>query len=499
MGNPWITVNREGWAKSLSEIDRFRIISELIQNALDVAEKEIKVILEKPRYGYSNITVEDDSKEGFKRLEDAYEMFADTEKRSDHTKAGRFTVGEKRFLALCRKAQIESTKGGVLFEIVNGKEDRKPLRRKRDVGTLVTAEIELTQAQYDNVLSSIKTIIPHDGIDLIVNGEVIQHRKPFKMFKAKLKTERADAKTRKMTRPTEETEVRLYEPKAGETPTLYELGLPVVEIECKWHIDVRQRIPLNIDRDNVTPQYKQQLLALVVNEAYQKLSDEDASQGWVKEARGSEHITKDAFESTHKKIWGENSVTPDPNDPESINRAVAEGFSVVRGSSKEEFANNRKFGVSQPSSTVFPTPKPYGESGPPVKVIKEEDYTDGMKLIYDFTKTLSKKLLGCGLYLRYVSTTNGFGACFGKMGGLGIPTMDYNILRLGKDFFAHGITEEVVSLIIHEFAHYYESNHLSEKYYEACTDLGARLTLLALKDPDFFEEYMRESLVLSNR
>jgi hypothetical protein len=489
---PWLTVNRAGLANTLSEIDRFRIICELIQNALDTAATKIRVMLSKPHYGYANISVEDNDPIGFEKLEDAYEMFGDTSKRDDHTKAGRFTIGEKRFLALCRRARIESTKGGVAFDLTNGQEDRSRINKKRELGTLVSAEVEMTQEQYEFICASINSIIPKEGVELIFNEVVVEHRKPFRTFKAALQTEMANPETRKMQRRTLETEVRMYEPKAGETPTLYELGLPVVEMDCKWHIDVRQRVPLNSDRDNVAPKYKQGLLAFVLNHAFTKLPESEAVKAWVKEARGSEDISKEAFESTHKQIWGENSVVADPSDLESVNRAVAEGYSIVRGSSADEGANNRKFQISLPSSTVFPTPKPYGTSGPPVKVIKEEDYTVGMKLIYNFTKALSNKLLGVGLHLRYVSTTNGFLACFGKR-GVGTPSMDYNILRLGKNWFNHGITEDVLSLIIHEFAHYYESNHLSEKYYEACTDLGARLALLALRDPDFFAEYIKES------
>lgn len=40
-----------------------------------------------------------------------------------------------------------------------------------------------------------------------------------------------------------------------------------------------------------------------------------------------------------------------------------------------------------------------------------------------------------------------------------------------------------------EFGHHYESDHLSEKYYRALCDLGARLTRLALVHPSFFRAH----------
>lgn len=41
-------------------------------------------------------------------------------------------------------------------------------------------------------------------------------------------------------------------------------------------------------------------------------------------------------------------------------------------------------------------------------------------------------------------------------------------------------------LLIHEFAHHYESDHRSERYYDALADLGARLARLALDTPGVF-------------
>jgi len=42
---------------------------------------------------------------------------------------------------------------------------------------------------------------------------------------------------------------------ATRTAHLYELGIPVVETDIRWHISVGQKIPLNTSRDNVTPAY----------------------------------------------------------------------------------------------------------------------------------------------------------------------------------------------------------------------------------------------------
>jgi hypothetical protein len=53
------------------------------------------------------------------------------------------------------------------------------------------------------------------------------------------------------------TQVAIFEALPGETPSLYEMGLPVVATGDKWHIGVGQKVPLNRDRDNVKPAYLQ--------------------------------------------------------------------------------------------------------------------------------------------------------------------------------------------------------------------------------------------------
>ena len=42
-------------------------------------------------------------------------------------------------------------------------------------------------------------------------------------------------------------------------------------------------------------------------------------------------------------------------------------------------------------------------------------------------------------------------------------------------------------VFVHEFGHHFEGNHLSDDYFHALTNLGARSTMLALKSPDLFK------------
>jgi hypothetical protein len=65
--------------------------------------------------------------------------------------------------------------------------------------------------------------------------------------------------------------------------------------------------------------------------------------------------------------------------------------------------------------------------------------------------------------------------------------LTFNVLRLGKNWFdLKNNFQGVNDLMLHEFGHHYESNHLDARYYKALTRLGAKLTQLALTRPEVF-------------
>ena len=51
------------------------------------------------------------------------------------------------------------------------------------------------------------------------------------------------------------------------------------------------------------------------------------------------------------------------------------------------------------------------------------------------------------------------------------------------------LTWEIESLLLHEFGHYRASNHLSDEYFDALTEYGAKLSVLKLRQPDLFAKF----------
>lgn len=478
----WFAVDKTGLAKVLEKRGKAFALFELIQNAWDTNARKVQVRLEPvPNRPLARLVVEDDHPEGFDDLTHAYKLFAESGKKGDPSKRGRFNLGEKLVLALCETAEVVSTKGSVIFSA----EGRKESPKKRPIGTEFSGTIRMTRDELAEVERAIRTLIPPDGVVTIFNEQPLEARPPIRTFSATLPTDIADDEgfLRKTQR---QTEVTVHEVAAGETPTLYELGIPVVELSGgeRWHVNVHQKIPLNADRDNVTPAYLQTIRVLLANTMRDQLTKADVGQVWVSAATEDERVTPEAVEKVLDERFGKKRAIFDPTDHEANKALMHEGYTVIPGGalSKAQWSNVRSSGLAAPSGQIKPSGKQYDPNGRPEKVLDPEKYTAGQRGLVEYAKDLADKLLQRDITVRIVSeVTEPHAAWFGG-GGL-----TFNIGRLGKAWFEGPICEKHHELILHEFAHNRVKDHFTREFADEVGRLGAKLVSLALSDPAFFQ------------
>lgn len=135
MAKQWFDVDKAGLGKQAEQQGKGRLVGELIQNALDepgVTQIAVSLALV-PGRPLADLTVEDDSPEGFKDLTHAYTLFAESYKRTNPTQRGQYNFGEKLVLAVCESASISTTKGTVIFTDEGRIENP---RQKRDRGSV---------------------------------------------------------------------------------------------------------------------------------------------------------------------------------------------------------------------------------------------------------------------------------------------------------------------------------------------------------------------------
>lgn len=495
----WFTAHKEGFRQIHERLVARRgfglIGGELYQNVMDTDATTCDICVEKIRHKPRiKITCEDDGP-GFADLTHAWTMFSPSEKKADPTKAGRFNIGEKVVLSFAYEASIHTTSGMVVFD-EHGR--REYPRQKREQGTIFQAELACTEERFQQLIDFMHRILVRPGLTLKVNGDEVPVRKPIHTFECQLPTEMGDD-----LRPTRRiTKVEIYNAVESEIPMLYELGIPVVETGDRWHYNVCQKVPLNVDRDNVTPAFLRQVRVAVFNEMHTRIEDDDTITPWVEEATSDERCSDEAAETFRKRKYGDKSVSLDPTNPEANAEATANGFIVIpsRGLTKGQRANLKAAGVLQSSSQAFPTAGKGAYSddpnASPVRVLTGDEITPAMTKIKEYAEGLGQRLMGIDVEVKFVwcdkfGEGKSWAACYCRGHVLAeAGRFDFNVFRLGRKWFEKGATPRVDGLILHEFGHEYESNHLSSDYHNALTRLGALLKVEVLKDAQWFGRFV---------
>jgi len=459
----WFEVDTKGLRAIQAGKPLFYIVRELIQNAFDedVTEVILTIMHAKDR---TVISCEDNSPIGFRDLRDAYTMYRNCYKRPDPTKRGRFDVGEKQAISLATWAQIETTVGTVTFD----NEGRHVSDEKRKAGSMVTLHVDMTRAEYEATLDFVKTIIVPDGIKMVLNGVALPHKEARTEFETILTTELL--KGDRLVKSKRKTKVVVYE---DDETWLYEMGIPVCEIECAYSLDVDQRIPLGVDRDKVSGAYLQDLYAEVLNHTFDDIDEDTVGERWVREGMSDERVSAEAVDKVMTTRYGEKRCTYTPGDPQANDRAIIEGYTLVRGGelSKDEFDNIKKHNKVRSSHDLF------GLTPGNAKDVKPNK---SMRTVEAIAKKIAWETERIRIGVRFVNLPKGHPAWFGG------KTLTFNVQVLGRGFFTKPVCVDVIDLIIHEVAHYY-GMHTERAYLDAITRIGAKLALKVRKDPKFFD------------
>ena len=463
----WFSVDTEGLAQLQAGRPKWHTVRELVQNAFDEETTRVEVTIERLNNRTTQIRVEDDCPEGFKDLTDAFTLFGDTYKRTDPTKRGRFNLGEKQAIAQAQAATIETTKGTVIFDGTK----RRTGRTKRQAGSAVTIILVCKVEEQNEMVKQAKRFVAPLGVSYLVNGEVVSAPAEYKTFAANaLKTvQLVDGALAESYRS---TEVKLYVP-VGKA-WLYELGIPVMEIDCKWSVDVQQKIPVAMDRDSVRENYLADIYAQVLNHTIDDIKPEESSESWARAGAGHFECKTDTTKAIIQRRFGDKVATYTPNDNRSNDEAIANGYKLVHASelSTCEWERVKQANAIQSSASLF------GLTPGNAKPIKP---TDDMLRVAGLAKRIAKRTLGIDIAVEFIDLPGSHGIAW-----YGSRTLKFVVPLLPESFFTDPTAPEVVDLIIHELGHE-KGSHTERAYLDALTNIGGQLVSIALREPEFFQ------------
>lgn len=476
MGN-WFEVSKEGLAKLLERRGKSWVVAELLQNAWDAPEVSSVELSLTPVPGRSlgHLVVQDNSPVGFSRIDHAFTLFDESEKKQNAELRGRFNLGEKLVLSLCDQATIATTTGTVLFNQAQGRQVFP--RRRRAVGTQFEAFVRMTREEISQAVDFAQSFICPQHITTRINGEILLPRAAIGSFEMSLPTEISDADG-VLRRRTRVTRVDLFRPENGAVGRIYEMGIPITETGDSFDVDIAQKVPLSLDRDVVSPAYLRDLRVGVLNHAGQQISADEANLSWVTDALESPRIEPEAVSAVIEKRFGANVVSFDPSDREANDLATAAGYKVLHGGTltAAAWSNVRRSGFVQPAGRVTPSPKPFDPNGRPAEHVQP---TPAMQAFSRFCRALGEVVLEAEIDVLFLKQFNAVAA-------FGSRQLSFNVGRLGKTWFEGPLREDQLDLVIHEFGHHYSMNHLSRDYNDALTRIGAKVAVQALQSPELF-------------
>ena len=461
--NSWIEVDLDGFGQLMAARPKVALVHDLLQNVFDEDATTAVVTLEPlPLRGRSQLTVTDDCPDGFADLRDAYTLYKSSKKKADPTKRGRFNEGEKFVLSQCDEASIATTTGTVHF-YADG--ERRKSKACTNSGSIFSGTVRLTNQEVSEVLAQVKSVLVPEGFTVSINGDVLEGRVPTRIVeKVTLPTVKSD-EDGVLKSTSRQTTVEIVKPLEGEVPMIYEMGIPVVEVDVPWHLNVGQKVPLNRDRDNVTPAYRGKLLAAVLDHTIDLLDDDDAAKSWVKAALPL--AAPETVRSAVTKIYGEGAVIGNPFEREADKNAIDHGVSVIPGGAfdKSQWTAIRGASAALSSSSGYSL-RASGTVSDPVKATGPR-----ADAIRDYCRIVIRHLLGKELTVevyddpRLITGSHGGGRIM-----VNVDQAPATNLDLWLD-----------DLLIHECAHEFSGDHLTMRYIDACTHLGAKLRRLDIR------------------
>ena len=287
--------------------------------------------------------------EGWGDLADAFTVFGRSRRGKEPDRRGRFCLGEKLVLAMCREARIETMSGTVEF-LPDG--PRRILPFKCPAGTRFTGTLRLTRDEIAEITAAAGRLIA--PVATILNGAALSVPSLLGKFEARLPTEIQDAEGN-LRRTIRQTFVEAYEGDDG--GEILEMGIPVCPADWPWRLNVLQKVPLGMERDSVTDSFRRALQVAALNALPASLDDEQAAAPWASEAIGDARVSPEALNRVIVQRFGERAVIATPNDPIANANAEATGCEVIHGGSLSAgaWANMRKHAIVP--TTARPSPR----------------------------------------------------------------------------------------------------------------------------------------------
>ena len=449
-----LNANRPPWS----------LVKELIQNSWDEAPEATRcdVTIRPLGKGRTEIAVEDDGP-GFAEISHAWTLMANTPKRGDPTKRGRFNLGEKEILSLALCATIETARRSVTFPAEGG---RTTTRNKRRRGTLVTLTMPWSKQQAEDLRVQLFRFRPTD-CRLTIDGREVPHRTPLASRETQLRTIIQHGPGQPVTDTRRNTTIDILERVEADAAWIYEMGIPIQATTLAFDVDVHQKVPMPPNRDTVSAGYLQAIMTETLNAMHAKMPAESFSESWVRTAIEDKRIDSEAVQSVKRHRYGTRAVMWS-SDTDANMRAAEAGYQVIHPRAMSE--QERK--VMTTKGGLHSAKLDFGR--PPE--VQTPDTANGTRT--EFAKWVGQigLILGLDPTMKFVSAPKARFIAQCSMSPTN-PVVTINTSFCSDEWLAQRGVDQL-ELILHELAHALSNTPMEHgpKWGDACASAGARVT-----------------------
>jgi len=467
-------VSTQGMRQLQSGREPWQLAKELVSNAWDEESATVcNVTLTSITTRQAKLVVFDNGK-GFSNVADAYTLMGYTNKRAKPDVRGGFNIGEKEILSVALSASITTGYHKISFPKSGGRSVIK--QQTSYTGTTITCLVPWGKRQVEYTIQWLSRMLTPSNITYKVNGIIIEHKTPFFTTNETLETIIESNEPGKPMRATRRnTNIELYQ---EEETLLYEMGVPVQNIDCPYSVNVLQKVPLPPNRDMVKDSFLKDVYAVVLNSTVNDIADPSAT--WVRTAIEDTITAPETAKLVMTQRFG-SKVVLWSSDQKSNEKAIAEGYTVVHGKTLSEGERQRfsEIGLSH-SSDIFPI------SYVNLPDYPEDKWTNGIRNVVSYAKMLAANLPSIK---RNISCSVFNSLKVAESASYGDGHMNFNLARLGHDFF-NTVNSTVTSLILHELAHdkAWGTGHMHD-YYKNLERLSGEAVHLALENPGLFKPF----------
>jgi len=439
----WWDISNSGWKRLNAGRSMSNLIREGISNVFDLNDISGAMITIEE----GHVIIEDDSKHGFSDSGLISTVFM-TDKEDNHQMRGRKGRGLKELISASNRAIVET----IGFTVVFDENGRIEQRNDRTIGTKVEvwSDQETWKGEHvQEALKHLRMFIPPDNLCLTVNDKIITSPESVKIINPiDLKT--TVIKDGIQVDEVRTTEVQLFKKKTKKA-WIYEMGIPIQEIETPWSINVQQRVPMNDHRDNVERGYLGKLYGSIVNRMIDNISDETMREEWFTE--NAWNYEYNVREKIVKRLIKEVKAAVKTDNKRANDQAKTHGYKLIDISHYPCGLANIIGSHIEKSTKVAEMIESEVKDTP---VTPDDSHTKFIEV----HAWLSKELLGIDIKVGFFDRPRGFdeylkAADFNKAE----LTVRYNINPDCETEFDKPMSSLALSILVHELAHYWFYEH----------------------------------------